>query len=458
MEKREQAAASSACYCPALFLAAPASGQGKTTITASLARLLHRNGKTVRIFKFGPDYLDPQILEKGSKTPVVQLDLWMAGEEWCRQQLYRAVAEYEADIILVEGAMGLFDGTPSSADLAAKFGIPVALIMDVRAMAQTAAAIAVGLRNYRDDFDMIGVIANKCGSNYHAKLVGDALPDDLPLLAALKRTDAIQLPERHLGLVQPSEQGEDFIEKCLEAGADLLEEAGIMTHIDNLKDICFQSQLIDTPRCDALAGVTIAIAHDEAFSFTYTANITLLKDMGASVCFFSPIKDDSIPLQANALWLPGGYPELHAKELSENTNMLTSIRSFHKEGNHPILAECGGFLYCMDTLIDLDDNSWPMAALMPGMGSMKNKIVVGMQTAPLPEGKVRAHAHHRSKSSGTPEPFSNGIRQRSAYPGEAVYRQGSLTATYLHLFFPSNAEAISRLFSGKFLDAAEKEF
>ena len=146
-----------------------------------------------------------------------------------------------------------------------------------------------------------------------------------------------------------------------------------MTHIDNLKDICFQSQLIDTPRCDALAGITIVIAHDDAFSFTYTANITLLKDMGASVCFFSPMKDISIPTMANALWLPGGYPELHAKELSENTTMLTSIRSFHKEGNHPILAECGGFPYCMDTLIDLDDISWPMATLMPGTGTMKDK-------------------------------------------------------------------------------------
>jgi len=146
-----------------------------------------------------------------------------------------------------------------------------------------------------------------------------------------------------------------------------------MPHIDNLQDICFKSQLIDTPQCDALAGTTIAIAHDEAFSFAYTANITLLKDMGALVCFFSPVKDDSIPSQATALWLPGGYPELHAKELSENTKMLASLRSFHEIGKYPILAECGGFLYCMDTLIDLDDNSWPMASLMPGTGTMKNK-------------------------------------------------------------------------------------
>lgn len=361
------------CCIPALFLSAPASGQGKTTITAALARLLHRRGKTVRVFKFGPDYLDPQILERASKGPVVQLDLWMAGEEWCRQQLYRAVAEGGADIILVEGAMGLYDGAPSSADLAAKFGIPVALIMDVRAMAQTAAAIAVGLRNYRDDFAMIGVIANHCGSNYHATLVGDALPDDLPLLAALKRTDAVVLPERHLGLVQPSESDDEtMIEQRLDAGADLIEAAGILAHIDKLEPVSFQPQLIAAPRSDALAGTTIAIARDAAFSFTYAANITLLKDMGASICYFSPMRDDCIPSHADALWLPGGYPELHAKELAENAAMISSIQHFHQEGR-PILAECGGFLYCMETLIDLENKSWPMAALMSGVGSMTNK-------------------------------------------------------------------------------------
>ena len=197
-------AAGTARYCPALFLSAPASGSGKTTITACLARLLHRQGKTVRVFKFGPDYLDPQILERASHASVVQLDLWMAGEEWCKEQLYRAVHDDQADIVLIEGAMGLYDGTPSSADLAAKFGIPVVLVMDVRAMAQTAAAIAAGLKNYRDDFDMIGMIANYCGSNYHAKLVREALPDDFPMFAALKRTEEVGLPERHLGLVQPS--------------------------------------------------------------------------------------------------------------------------------------------------------------------------------------------------------------------------------------------------------------
>jgi len=373
---KQQQQLEASCYCRALFLSAPGSGQGKTTITASLARLLLRNGKRVRVFKFGPDYLDPQMLEKASKTPVVQLDLWMAGEEWCRQELYNAAISDDDPantIVLIEGAMGLYDGTPSSADLAAKFGIPVALVMDVRAMAQTAAAIAVGLRNYRDDFDMVGLIANKCGSNYHARLVGDALPEDLPLLAALKRTDAVELPERHLGLVQPSEQGEEFIEGRIEAGADLLEEAGILEHIENLTTVCFRPQSLELPPCNALTGIIIAIAHDEAFSFAYAANTALLEDMGATICRFSPIHDDAIPQQATALWLPGGYPELHARKLSENASMLASLRRFHKESGHPILAECGGFLYCMEDLVDLDDNSWSMAGLLSGVGSMSNK-------------------------------------------------------------------------------------
>ena len=364
-------AAASRC-CPALFLSAPASGCGKTTITACLARLLHRQGKTVRVFKFGPDYLDPKKLERASHAPIVQLDLWMAGEAWCKQQIYKAVHDDQADIVLVEVAMGLYDGTPSSADLAAQFGIPLVLIMDVRAMAQTAAAIAVGLKNYRDDFEMVGTIANYCGSNFHAKLVRDALPDDLPMFAALKRTEEVGLPERHLGLVQPSEQNADAIESRLEVGAGMLEEAGILKHIVQLEPICFESQEIPAPPSDALDGRTIAIARDEAFSFAYAANVALLKDMGAEICHFSPVHDDCIPPEADALWLPGGYPELHAKKLSENTNMISSLKQFRREGK-PILAECGGLLYCMGTLVDLDGNSWNMAGLMRGTGTMKNK-------------------------------------------------------------------------------------
>ena len=216
------------------------------------------------------------------------------------------------------------------------------------------------------------MIANKCGSNYHGQLVRDALPDDLPLWAALKRDESIELPERHLGLVQPSEQKEDWIESRLESGANLLEEAGILPFLESLKPVQFKAQDIPSVCHDALLGKTIAIARDDAFSFTYTANITLLEDMGAKICYFSPIRDGSIPTEATAAWLPGGYPELHAKALSENTSMIASLKHFHADGK-PILAECGGFLYCMETLIDLEGKSFSMAGLMQGTGTMKVK-------------------------------------------------------------------------------------
>ena len=152
----------------------------------------------------------------------------------------------------------------------------------------------------------------------------------------------------------------------------MLEEAGILSHIEQLESICFEPQHIPAHPSDALAGTIVAIARDEAFSFAYAANIALLKDMGASICYFSPVHNGCIPQEADALWLPGGYPELHAKALSENSSMISSLKQFHKDCN-PILAECSGFMYCMDALVDLDGNSWSMAGLIRGTGTMKNK-------------------------------------------------------------------------------------
>ena len=428
--------------CPAIFLAAPASGQGKTTITAALARLLKRQGKDVRVFKTGPDYLDPQVLAQASGHAVVQLDMWMAGEEYCQQALYKAAQS--ADLIIVEGAMGMFDGEPSSADLAARFAIPLAIVMDVKGMAQTAAAIAQGLASFRDDVEVAGLIANNCGSERHRQLIDDALPESLPLLANLARSEAVALPERHLGLVQAHEVTQE-LEQRFEAGANWLEAAGVLDWIATLKPVAFTA--VDIPQPGHwLEGQVIAIASDPAFSFIYAANTQLLQSMGAELLYFSPMYDSEVPEGANALWLPGGYPELHAKALSENTAMINSIQQFHAEGR-AILAECGGFLYCLQSLTDLNDDTYPMAALMSGEGAMRGKRgCQGMQSAPLPEGDIRAHAHHRSRSSDTPAPIAHGKRQRHPAPGEAIYRQQQLTASYLHLFFPSNPKAVADLF------------
>ncbi|WP_461482713.1 nucleotide-binding protein, partial [Porticoccus sp.] len=206
--------------CPALLIAAPASGQGKTTLVAALARYHRRRGLKVRVFKTGPDFIDPMIHRVASGAAVHQLDLWMVGEPQCRRLLYEAACE--ADLILVEGVMGLFDGEPSSADLALKFGLPVAAVIDASAMAQTFGAVAQGLASYRADLSFAGVVANRVASEGHAKMLRDSLAA-VPWLGGISRSAAIELPERHLGLHQAMDI--DDLEQRLDAAADLLAEA-----------------------------------------------------------------------------------------------------------------------------------------------------------------------------------------------------------------------------------------
>jgi len=427
------------CFCPALFLAAPASGQGKTTITAALARHHRQKGRLVRVFKTGPDYLDPQILEQASGQPVEQLDMWMSGIDYCRAKLYEAALL--ADLILIEGAMGMFDGEPSSADLAATFGVPIAIVIDVKGMAQTAAALTMGLVNFRNDYSVAGLIANRCGSNRHAELIRDALPESIALLATLKRNDDVALPERHLGLVQATEIHNE-LEACFNAGVEWLSDQAI-TQLP--QPIEFIQQTIE-PVEPSLKGLKIGVARDRAFSFIYQSNIRLLENMGASIHYFSPMEDTTVPM-VDALWLPGGYPELHANTLSNNHSMLASIRHFHQQ-NKPILAECGGFLYSLTGLTDLDGQRFELAALLEGEGTMRGRSgCQGMQTAQLPEGDIKAHAHHRSRSEVKNLAIAFGKRQRHPAPGEAIYRNRALTASYLHLFFPSNPRAIAQIFS-----------
>jgi cobyrinic acid a,c-diamide synthase len=430
--------------CRALFLAAPASGQGKTTITAALARLLKQQGQRVRVFKTGPDYLDPLILSQASGTETEQLDLWMAGSAWCQQRLYEAAQE--ADIILVEGVMGLHDGTPSSADLAIEFGIPLALVMNVKGMAQTVGAVALGLASYRPELQVLGVIANGCGTARHRELIAGALPEHLPLWAAVPRDAEMTLPERHLGLVQPEEITEE-LEQRFNTGAQRLAESGLLDALDTfLPEVVFHppKQAPKEPQRQLLAGQTIAIARDAAFSFIYAANVDVLTEMGAECCFFSPLHDAELP-PCDAIWLPGGYPELHAAQLAANGAMRSAM-SAHHAAHKPILAECGGLLYCLETLTDQQQQTHTMLGLLPGQGHMHGRRgCQGMQTAVFPEGEVRAHAHHRSRAEYTPEPIGHGRRQKHPAPGEAIYRVNRLTATYLHLFFPQQPEVVAAL-------------
>lgn len=446
--------------CPALFFSAPASGQGKTTITAGIARYHRNNGLDVRVFKTGPDYLDPLILAQASGNPVTQLDLWMVGKQTCKSFLYQAALE--ADLILIEGVMGMFDGSPSGADMAQYFGIPVVAIIDARAMAQTFAAIAYGLAIYKPDsvyndtgaaqLAFAGVIANKVGSERHADLIKESMPDGVELLACLQRDDAMILPERHLGLVFPHEV--DDIDQRLDVIASVIAKTDLNKIPPAVVFYNTDSEPTNTPE-KTLVGKKIAIAKDDAFSFIYAANITLLIEMGAELFYFSPIKDTSLPAQMDALWFPGGYPELYMEALQNNQGMKQSIHQFFNDGKK-IVAECGGMLYLQNTLTNLNGQTSKMVGLIPGDGIMRERGgCQGMQYAPVlgndnKQGEVRAHAHHRSRSENILEPYAYGRRLRHPAPGEPLIKQKGLFATYLHLYFPSNPTVICDLFLNKF--------
>ncbi|WP_342650825.1 cobyrinate a,c-diamide synthase [Pseudomonas sp. REB1044] len=422
--------------CPAVLIAAPASGQGKTTVTAALARL-HRNlGRRVRVFKCGPDFLDPMIHERASGAPVYQLDMWMIGEAESRRLLWEAAAD--ADLILIEGVMGLFDGTPSSADLARHFGVPVLAVIDGTAMAQTFGALALGLARYQPDLPFAGVLANRVGSLRHAQLLEGSLTEGLRWYGGLSRERGIELPSRHLGLVQASELND--LDARLDAAAEALGascDAALPPPVSFVKPPAQRRQA-------SLAGVRIGVARDEAFAFLYGANLDLLRDQGAELVFFSPLHDSQLPV-VDSLYLPGGYPELHHLALAANTPMCQAIRAHHAQGK-PLLAECGGMLYLLQALTDVSGERVELLGLLPGEAVMQKRLAaLALQTVELPEGALRGHTYHHSLTSTDLVPIARGQSPNGGRGNEAVYRQGRLTASYVHFYFPSNPEAAAAL-------------
>lgn len=431
-------AVSKARLCPAMLISASASGQGKTTITAALAYHHRQQGLKVRVFKTGPDFIDPQILSNACGQPVYQLDLWMMGEAHCRELLYRAAAD--ADLILIEGVMGLYDGDSSSADLAQTLGVPVAAVIDAQGMAQTFAAVAFGLANYRPHLAFSGVIANKVGSQSHAKLLAEALPENMPLLAAMPKDQAVGLPSRHLGLLQADEI--DDLDQRLARAAELL----------NSLSPCRLPQAVEFASISPysppllLAGKRIAVACDAAFSFIYPANLDCLQAMGAELCFFSPLLDHVLP-EADSLYLPGGYPELHLQTLADNLAMKQALRAHHQAGK-PIYAECGGFLSLLDSLTDKTGQTAAMAGLLPGSAQMQTRLVnLGMHSLQLEQGEIRGHSFHHSQLQTKMQPLTTSTPQRNRSHAEGFFRVGSLQASYLHLYFPFNPQVAAGLFS-----------
>lgn len=424
-------------HCPALLISAPASGQGKTTVTAALAAYHRSLGRAVRVFKTGPDFIDPTILEHASGHPVYQLDLWMGGEEHCRTLLHQAAGE--ADLILIEGVMGLFDGAPCSADLARRFGIPILAVIDASAMAQTFAALAYGLSQLDPALPFFGVVANRVGSARHAAMLSERLPSTLEFCGALPRAAEVALPERHLGLLQAAELPD--IEQRIATAAQLWAEHA-NTRLPPA--VAFAPA---TQSCVArdLDGVKIAVARDAAFSFLYRANLDTLSTLGAELSFFSPLDDNTLP-DADSLYLPGGYPELHLRKLARNVAMLASIRAHHA-AHKPILAECGGMLYAAQSLTDVHGQQENLAGLLDADAVMQPRLsALALQSVELPQGILRGHTFHYSRLDAGLPSSARGACPNGGTTSEAVYQQQRLTASYVHFYFPSNPSAVAQLF------------
>ncbi|MBT9462724.1 MAG: cobyrinate a,c-diamide synthase [Hydrogenophaga sp.] len=434
-----------------MLVAAPASGQGKTTVAAALARLHARAGRRVRAFKCGPDFLDPHWLALASGHPVHNLDLWMTGEDDARARLHEAAGQ--ADLIVVEGVMGLFDGEPSAADLAQRFGLPVLAVIDASAMAGTFGALAFGLQHFRPGLPWAGVLANRVASERHAQMLQGALPGgeartDSNFLGAVMRDEAFSLPERHLGLTVAAELPDALAR--LDAAADAL----FRTPLGQMDGAALArwSVAFDAPNDEPaeeplLKGKTIAVARDTAFCFIYPANLDVLRVLGAELVFFSPLADEPLP-PCDAVWLPGGYPELHAATLAAGTRTRNSLRA-HAQAGLPVWAECGGMMPLFESLVSSDGDAQATWGLLPGRVVMQKRLAaLGPQQLALAAGVLRGHTFHYSRCESPLEPagHTESVRGEARGVGEAVYRAGAVQASYFHAWFPSSPAATASLF------------
>jgi cobyrinic acid a,c-diamide synthase len=399
------------------------SGSGKTTLTAGLIAALAARGLNVAPFKCGPDYIDPSYHALAAGRPCHNLDAWLVPPEQIPGILARRSAG--ADLALIEGVMGLFDGyagdddTGSSAHIARLTATPVVVVLDVRSMARTAAALVGGLRDFDPRVHVAGVILNRAGGPRHAQMVTRAIEEGigLPVLGTLGRDEAITLPERHLGLVPTAEPGRwqawlAEVRARVEAGIDLdrlLELARLAPALQMMARGGDDTMALSPPLLASSHPPTIAVARDEAFSFLYEENLDLLRAAGAELAFFSPLHDPALPAGTGALYLGGGFPELYAAQLSANGPLRATIRAAGL-GGLPIYAECGGLMYLTETVVDAAGAAHPMLGLLPGRSTMTPRLTLGYRTVRAAtdswlwrEGEtVRGHEFHYSQWEGRP--------------------------------------------------------
>ena len=439
-----------------LLVSGTASGVGKTTVALAIMAGLRRRGLAVQPFKCGPDFLDTGHHTRICARTARNLDTWMMSVEANRSVLRNAA--HGADVIVAEGMMGLFDGKSgnteigSSAEIAKLLRLPVVLVVDAAKSARSVAAVVLGFELFDPELRLVGVILNRIASERHYEMLRDAIEASCKtkILGWLPLEPAIAIPERHLGLQGAAEQAADSHEAAVDALASLAEQH---LNLDGLLELncgleiteSESARTADSPRSGN--AVRIGVPSDHAFSFYYEDNLDMLREQGAEIVRFSPLKDASLPANLDALYLGGGYPELHAEQLSNNREMLEQVCAFAASGK-PVYAECGGMLYLSEKL-RTDQASYAMVGALPLSMRMTEKLVqFGYVTVEFTEdcllGRkgtvVRGHSFHYSRieSHGDMETSYHVQYSMSGKEEMEGFRKGNVLASYIHLHFRAN--------------------
>lgn len=426
-----------------LIVSAPRSSSGKTLVTLGLLGALRGKGVAVRAAKSGPDYIDPAFHAAATGAGGVNLDSWAMPAPLIDALVGRATAD--AELLVIEGAMGLFDGVPGTAgrsgaasDLAARLKLPVLLVLDVSGQSQSAAAVAAGFAAFDPAVRIGGVVLNKLGSERHRALIADALaPRGIPILGAIPRDETLVLPERHLGLVQAGEHADltARLARFAEVAAKHLDLDGIMAMAAPLPAADAPPATLRPP------GQRIALALDAAFSFVYGHVMDGWRRAGAEIAPFSPLADEPPPEQCDVCWLPGGYPELHAGKLASARRFLDGLSHFAQ--TRPVHGECGGYMVLGAAIEDAQGVRHAMAGLLGHATSFaKRRLHLGYRQARLladhPLGAVgdviRGHEFHHASiiAKGDDEPFVDVTDAQGRAVAETGSRRGRVSGTFFH--------------------------
>jgi cobyrinic acid a,c-diamide synthase len=432
-----------------LVIAGTGSGVGKTTLTIGLMSALRKKGYTVQGFKCGPDYIDPTYHTAVTGRVSRNIDSWMLNHEMVKEIVNRA--SVGADISIIEGVMGFFDGknpmnnNGSTAEISIITESPVVLVVNCASMARSAAAIVKGFQEFLKETNIVGVIANRVGSEGHFKIVKTAIEHEcgIPVLGYLKKDQVLTIPERHLGLIPSVERGElnPFFDQL---GTTVLETIDVKTLYElakapalEVKESQFKTREKETVR--------IAVAKDAAFNFYYQENLEMLEAAGAELLEFSPLKGEPIPDNVDGLYIGGGFPEEFAEELAEKTEVKRSIRSAIQKGI-PTLAECGGFMYLTESIETTDEKNYEMVGIIPGKVKMQTKLaalgyreITAEERNFLLKGSLIARGHEFHYSTFHPRTEFHHAYQTKGMRGykQEGYMKDNLVAGYTHFHFGS---------------------